>query len=220
LATDVFVAAGETKLGTNPSGTCTKKATRQKVRPPLRPCCALRRQFGSLLTPNRTSIELQCTAHDFFSYNFQGPHKSTFAGERSHFQVRIGSPGVFSFQLSSHLEGPGAERAIRPIPAILVGPTGRVVFKGKLGKHRRWKATRSGTYSLKLWTGRIPDTFSLRVTGYNHATVEDLRQQIWSGASSNKDGSLFQAGIEVHRSDSRAKSDCISREDRRPQSFR
>lgn len=78
-------------------------------------------------------------------------------------------------------------------------------------------AEQDGKYLLKLWTGSIPNEYQLTVSG---PRVEQIEQLIWSPAVSNKDGSLFEKGPEVHRNHSSSQFDDTGGRDRGHQSFR
>lgn len=133
---------------------------------------------------------LACSAYDFFSYNLHGPF-SDFNGERSHFHVKLNREGLFTFSCDHDLS-----------KLIIVGHNGRVIFSGSLkqGTTKTWKANTPGVYLFKLWTARIPDKFNVKWTSKDgFEAIEYAKQQIWSSAVSNKDGSLFDKGTEVKR---------------------
>jgi len=53
-----------------------------------------------------------------------------------------------------------------------------VVYKGSLQQARRWGAPEVGRYLIKIWTGRIPNLYSMRAAGYNDGRVVGLSQQV------------------------------------------
>lgn len=133
-------------------------------------------------------ITLNCSAFDFYCYNMQGPPKSRYFGERSHFHVHVTEPGIMTFECSDPLSN-----------LIIVAPNGRVIHKKpyKNGNTSlKWNAKQEGKYLFKLWTWSIPDKYTVTLDGDGIIKAE---QQIWSGGSSNKDGSLLEAGLEVKR---------------------
>jgi hypothetical protein len=153
------------------------------------------------------SVTLACHANDFYCYNYQGPIKTVYRGERSHFHIHVNEVGLYTLQLD--------------VPAkrvMIIGPDGHMVMVSRYGdKPLTWMAKQSGKYLMKIWTGSVPDNYNVTISGPNTTYIEQL---IWSPATSSKDGTLYEKSSEVHRSHSRSKFDDTDGRDRKHQPFR
>jgi hypothetical protein len=155
-------------------------------------------------------IELECTANDYYSYNYHTNDK--YCGERSHFHTYVDKPGLFTFECDNDLPH-----------LIIIAPNGRVIYKKIYVKNSivKWNASIVGVYLFKLWTLNINDDNTIdskdryvdpyaykQPLNFNERKYKivfkgdgicKVEQQIYSGAMSNSDGSTFDKGIDVVR---------------------
>lgn len=121
---------------------------------------------------------IRCTPNDMFSYNYQGPRKSSAFGDRSFFKIHISRPGMYS-----------VTSTCKSKLMIIVAPTGRVVLKKSIKKDtpRKFKASITGVYLLKFWND-VWDYYTLVITGEDPVIIE---QMIHSPGQASMDGCLF-----------------------------
>jgi len=158
-----------------------------------------------------------CSAWDFYSYNYQGP-SSRFSGERSHFFINVKEAG----KLKIVIKTPTAEPEDAPYapndfrkdeePAkltfdptsqkpmvIICNPAGRVMFKKKYNPNGITIDATPGKWLLKIWSKNIHNYYKVCVH-HNELNSFTIVQDIYSPASSNSDGSLFEKGNKISRS--------------------
>ena len=130
------------------------------------------------------SITLNYHANDFYCYNMQGPFKSIYRGERSHFHLYLNEIGIHTLTLD-----------VPTKRVMIIGPDGHLVMRSRYkDKSLVWTAPQIGKYLLKIWTGPIPNHYTLTISG---PCIILIKQQIWSPAVSNKDGTLYEKGPEA-----------------------
>ena len=156
------------------------------------------------------SKELLCTAYDFYSYNSLGPF-SQYSGERSHFSLTIKN----SCMIKLFIKTPSNDSIIinpekyiyentqQEFPIIICNPAGRVIFKKKYNSNGvTFRADIPGLYLIKIWSKRIDNYYKIQIRFNSEDDIVEFKQNVFSPAMSNSDGSLFEKGSVVKRSNS------------------
>ena len=153
-------------------------------------------------------ITLNCSKSDYYCYNSPGP-LSKYGGCRYHYHVQVTSLGLFSLESSNDLR-----------IVMILSPSGRVICNKsyKEDKNFRWKAVETGRYLFKIW--HYWNTDKLYSITFSGEGVRNAEQQIWSGAVSNKDGALYDKGVDVKRKNGVFKFAPQTRRDRTKKSKR
>lgn len=132
-------------------------------------------------------ITLKCSKQDYYCYNSPGPI-SKYIGCRYHYHVYTTSTGLFNLESSTNLR-----------IVMILSPSGRVICNKSYDTNKkfRWKASETGKYLFKIWHyWDSNDSYNIIFDGEG---IQKADQQVWSGAVSNKDGALFDKGIDVKR---------------------